>query len=91
MLNVGALPAEVEGYEHDAVAADLLARFRCVPVYLGAALRERYYRGFCKQALIRFPPLFSPTPFLPLVVGLPAGACSRALKEDARDAEKLPC
>ena len=39
VLFVGALGSEVELFEQDAVAADLTARFNCVPVFLGAELK----------------------------------------------------
>ena len=48
---MGGLGSEVELYEQDAISADLLARFNCVPVFLGAQLKEKFYKGFCKQFL----------------------------------------
>ena len=49
VVYVGGLGSEVELYEQDAVAADLIARFNCAPVFLDAQLKEKFYKGFCKQ------------------------------------------
>ncbi|ONM54853.1 trehalose-6-phosphate synthase13 [Zea mays] len=48
---VGGLRDDVPPAEHDQVAHDLLEGFRCVPTFLPADLRSRFYHGFCKQQL----------------------------------------
>ena len=48
---LGGLGSEVELFEQDAVAADITERFNCVPVFLGAELKDKHYKGFCKQFL----------------------------------------
>ena len=49
---VGCLPSDdVTASEQETVALELLTAFRCCPVFLGAELRERHYRRFCKQQL----------------------------------------
>ena len=37
--------------QQEAVAADITERFNCVPVFLGAELKDKHYKGFCKQFL----------------------------------------
>ena len=51
VLFLGGLGSEVELFEQEAVAADITARFNCVPVFLGAELKDKHYKGFCKQFL----------------------------------------
>jgi trehalose 6-phosphate synthase/phosphatase len=51
VIFLGGLGSEVEIYEQDSVAADLADRFNCIPVFLGAELKEKHYKGFCKQFL----------------------------------------
>jgi trehalose 6-phosphate synthase/phosphatase len=51
VLFLGGLGSEVELFEQDAVASDIAERFNCVPVFLGAELKDKYYKGFCKQFL----------------------------------------
>lgn len=49
---VGCLPSDdVTPQEQEVVALELYTSFRCCPVFLGAELRERHYRRFCKQQL----------------------------------------
>ncbi|RLN34516.1 alpha,alpha-trehalose-phosphate synthase [Panicum miliaceum] len=48
---VGGLRDDVPPAEHDQVAHELLEGFRCVPTFLPADLRSRFYHGFCKQQL----------------------------------------
>ena len=49
---VGCLPSDdVTPQEQEVVALELYTSFRCCPVFLGAELRERHYRQFCKQQL----------------------------------------
>ncbi|EEE69651.1 hypothetical protein OsJ_29265 [Oryza sativa Japonica Group] len=48
---VGGLRDDVPAAEHDEVAHHLLEGFRCVPTFLPADLRSRFYHGFCKQQL----------------------------------------
>lgn len=45
VLFLGGLGSEVELFEQDAVAADILERFNCVPVFLGAELKDKYYKA----------------------------------------------
>ena len=51
VLWIGGLGSEVELFEQDAVAEDLRDRFSCVPVFLGAELKDKHYKGFCKGFL----------------------------------------
>ena len=51
VIFLGGLSSEVEIYEQDSVAADLADRFNCIPVFLGVELKEKHYKGFCKQFL----------------------------------------
>ena len=51
VIFLGGLGSEVEIYEQDSVAADLADRFNCIPVFLGAELKEKHYKGFTKQFL----------------------------------------
>lgn len=51
VLFLGGLGSEVELFEQEAVSADILERFNCVPVFLGADLKDKHYKGFCKQFL----------------------------------------
>ncbi|KAL5201883.1 hypothetical protein ABZP36_036237 [Zizania latifolia] len=48
---VGGLRDDVPAADHDEVAHQLLEGFRCVPTFLPADLRSRFYHGFCKQQL----------------------------------------
>ncbi|KAF8688342.1 hypothetical protein HU200_042303 [Digitaria exilis] len=48
---VGGLRDDVPPADHDEVAHELLEGFRCVPTFLPADLRSRFYHGFCKQQL----------------------------------------
>ncbi|KAJ1289581.1 hypothetical protein BS78_02G175700 [Paspalum vaginatum] len=48
---VGGLRDDVPPADHDDVAHRLLEGFRCVPTFLPADLRSRFYHGFCKQQL----------------------------------------
>ncbi|RCV11584.1 hypothetical protein SETIT_2G197800v2 [Setaria italica] len=45
---IGGLRDDVPPADHDEVAHDLLEGFRCVPTFLPADLRSRFYHGFCK-------------------------------------------
>jgi len=51
VLHIGTLPAEVDPLVQEAVAADVLASFGCVVVFLGEELKERFYKRFCKKLL----------------------------------------
>ncbi|XP_009411218.2 probable alpha,alpha-trehalose-phosphate synthase [UDP-forming] 7 [Musa acuminata AAA Group] len=51
VLYVGSLRVHVDPREQDEVAQALLERFRCVPAFLPADVNERFYHGYCKQAL----------------------------------------
>ncbi|CAL9748470.1 unnamed protein product [Musa acuminata subsp. burmannicoides] len=48
---VGCLREEIPIPEQDEVSQTLLETFKCVPVFLPADLRSRFYHGFCKQQL----------------------------------------
>ena len=45
------MPTEVAPDEQDTVTLELATTHRCCPVFLGADLKERHYRRFCKQQL----------------------------------------
>jgi len=62
VLFLGGLGSEVELFEQDAVAADLTARFNCVPVFLGAELKDKYYKAGLRQPP---PPCRSSPPNVP--------------------------
>ncbi|KAG6507840.1 alpha,alpha-trehalose-phosphate synthase [UDP-forming] 6-like [Zingiber officinale] len=51
LIYVGCLREEIPVAEQDEVSQTLLESFRCVPVFLPADLRSRFYHGFCKQQL----------------------------------------
>ena len=54
VVNVGVLPSnvcEIESEEEDALMRDLQKRFNCVPVMLNPEMKERHYKGFCKEYL----------------------------------------
>lgn len=42
---VGCLPVEVEGHEQEEVAQQLMTQFNCHPVFLGAELKNNYYKS----------------------------------------------
>lgn len=48
---VGTLSAEIELKDQEAVSEDLWQRFGCLPVFLGRALKDKFYHRFCKQHL----------------------------------------
>ena len=49
------------------IAEELLKAFGCYPVFLGADLRQKFYRGFCKQQL--WPLLHYVLPISPYSLG----------------------
>jgi trehalose 6-phosphate synthase/phosphatase len=54
VINVGMLPSnasEINSAEEEALTVDLLQRFFCVPVMMDLEVRERHYKGFCKEYL----------------------------------------
>ncbi|CAI5467532.1 unnamed protein product [Closterium sp. Yama58-4] len=51
IIYIGSLKVEVDPSEQDRVAATLLENFNCVPTFLPADLKARFYHGFCKQQL----------------------------------------
>lgn len=51
VVYVGSLSVEVEMKDQEAVSEDLWQRFGCLPVFLGRALKDKYYQRFCKQQL----------------------------------------
>ena len=42
---VGCLPVEVEGHEQEEVSQQLQTQFNCHPVFLGAELKNNYYKS----------------------------------------------
>lgn len=42
---VGCLPVEVEGSEQEEVSQQLQKQFNCHPVFLGAELKNNYYKS----------------------------------------------
>jgi hypothetical protein len=42
---VGCLPVEVEGHEQEEVSQQLQTQFNCYPVFLGAELKNNYYKS----------------------------------------------
>ncbi|KQJ98491.1 probable alpha,alpha-trehalose-phosphate synthase [UDP-forming] 9 [Brachypodium distachyon] len=66
VLFVGALPSSAASASiaaSDDLAADLLARFSCYPVFLPAKMHADFYDGFCKHYL--WPMLHDLLPFSP--------------------------
>nr|POE70033.1 putative alpha,alpha-trehalose-phosphate synthase [udp-forming] 11 [Quercus suber] len=51
VVYVGCLKVEIDEDVQDDVAAQLLEKFRCVPVFLPNEIRDKYYHGFCKHYL----------------------------------------
>ncbi|KAG1664974.1 hypothetical protein FOA52_001986 [Chlamydomonas sp. UWO 241] len=51
VVYVGTLPVAVPLEEQDAMAEELKAKFQCVPVFIEQDLKDKYYKGFCKQLL----------------------------------------
>nr|AKA43768.1 trehalose-6-phosphate synthase [Dunaliella viridis] len=51
VLYVGGLPVDVEPEEQENIAIKLRDLYNCCPVYLDSAVKERFYKGFCKQQL----------------------------------------
>lgn len=51
VLYVGSLPVEIETAEQEKVSSELKRLYNCSPVFLGAELKEKYYKGFCKLQL----------------------------------------
>eukprot|EP00803_Ostreobium_quekettii_P008417 evm.model.scf_1028.5 EVM.evm.TU.scf_1028.5 scf_1028:24833-37008(+) len=50
VMYVGGLSVEVDPADHEAVASRL-RRLQCVPVFLDKELKDRFYKGCCKQQL----------------------------------------
>mmetsp|Transcript_6377 Transcript_6377/g.19782 ORF Transcript_6377/g.19782 Transcript_6377/m.19782 type:complete len:833 (-) Transcript_6377:104-2602(-) len=51
VLYVGTLPVAIDPEEQDVTATHLKEQFGCVPVFIETDLKDRYYKGFCKQLL----------------------------------------
>eukprot|EP00894_Picocystis_sp_ML_P001784 jgi/Pico_ML_1/52301/g3028.t1 len=51
VLHVGCLGVEVPKEQQEEVANELLTKFNCVPVFLNVQLKDKFYRGCCKQLL----------------------------------------
>jgi hypothetical protein len=67
VLYVGCLPVEVDLADQEVVSLELFTSFRACPVFLGAPLKERYYKRFCKQQL--WPLLHYLLPLTPSAAG----------------------
>jgi len=48
---VGSLPVDVDIMEQDQVSNHLRRHFNCAPVFIAPELKQKYYKGFCKQQL----------------------------------------
>ncbi|GIL85506.1 hypothetical protein Vretimale_13398 [Volvox reticuliferus] len=51
VLYVGSLPVDVALEEQDAVAVQLKRLYNCCPVFLDKDVRDKFYKGCCKQQL----------------------------------------
>ncbi|MCO5552705.1 hypothetical protein L7F22_006222 [Adiantum nelumboides] len=51
LLYVGCLPSEIELSYQEEVAATLLEKFNCLPVFVPPDLKHSYFDGFCKHQL----------------------------------------
>eukprot|EP00798_Chlamydomonas_sp_ICE-L_P015885 gene15885-22013_t len=51
VLYVGCLPVEIQTDEQEEVSAELKRLYNCSPVFIDTDVREKYYKGFCKQQL----------------------------------------
>mmetsp|Transcript_7436 Transcript_7436/g.16134 ORF Transcript_7436/g.16134 Transcript_7436/m.16134 type:complete len:857 (+) Transcript_7436:209-2779(+) len=48
---VGSLPVDIAPEEQERIAAELKAVHKCAPVFIDNDVKEKYYKGFCKQQL----------------------------------------
>ncbi|KAK9853916.1 hypothetical protein WJX84_012449 [Apatococcus fuscideae] len=67
LLYVGCLPVDIPIGEQEAVSSELLTKFHCSVVFLDEDLKQKYYRGFCKQQL--WPLFHYSLPFSPSSLG----------------------
>eukprot|EP00198_Chlamydomonas_reinhardtii_P008729 XP_001698066.1 trehalose-6-phosphate synthase/phosphatase [Chlamydomonas reinhardtii] len=51
VMYVGSLPVDVALEEQDAVAAQLKRLYNCCPVFMEKELKEKFYKGCCKQQM----------------------------------------
>ncbi|KAG2502215.1 hypothetical protein HYH03_000701 [Edaphochlamys debaryana] len=51
VMYVGSLPVEVAVEEQDAVAAQLKRLYNCCPVFIEKDIRDKFYKGCCKQQM----------------------------------------
>ncbi|PNH09141.1 putative alpha,alpha-trehalose-phosphate synthase [UDP-forming] 7 [Tetrabaena socialis] len=51
VLYVGSLPVDVALEEQDAVAGELKRLYNCCPVFLEKDLKDKFYKGCCKQQM----------------------------------------
>mmetsp|Transcript_24411 Transcript_24411/g.46252 ORF Transcript_24411/g.46252 Transcript_24411/m.46252 type:complete len:852 (+) Transcript_24411:471-3026(+) len=51
VMFIGQLGVDIEPQHQDEVSASLMARFNCAPVFLPFEVKERYYKGMCKQIM----------------------------------------
>ncbi|KXZ45849.1 hypothetical protein GPECTOR_50g643 [Gonium pectorale] len=51
VMYVGSLPVEVATDEQDAVAAELRRLYNCCPVFMDKEVRDKFYKGCCKQQM----------------------------------------
>lgn len=67
VIYVGGLPVAIPQDAQDRLSDELLAKFRCYPVFLEPELKQKFYQGFCKQQL--WPLLHYVLPMSPLSLG----------------------
>mmetsp|Transcript_2058 Transcript_2058/g.5209 ORF Transcript_2058/g.5209 Transcript_2058/m.5209 type:complete len:929 (+) Transcript_2058:1462-4248(+) len=51
VLYVGSLPVDIDLEEQEGIAIKLKEQYNCCPVYLENSVKEKFYKGFCKQQL----------------------------------------
>ncbi|KAF8070915.1 TPS5 [Scenedesmus sp. PABB004] len=51
VVYVGSLNADVDVMEQEEVSVALKAQHNCAPVFIAPDVKEKYYKGFCKQQL----------------------------------------
>ncbi|KAK3236528.1 hypothetical protein CYMTET_53337 [Cymbomonas tetramitiformis] len=51
VMYVGQLGADIPSDQQDRVSAELMSRFTCAPVFLPTAVKDRFYKGMCKQIM----------------------------------------
>jgi len=51
VMYVGSLPVDIGVEEQERIANELKRLYNCCPVYIDKDVKEKYYKGFCKQQL----------------------------------------